>query len=274
MLSLIHLTSMEQSLKAQYKNASNISARIRLHKEYSQNKQGWFPWIYEQLPIGTSMKPLHILELGCGNGALWTENLNQLPSDISITLSDISDGMIRDIHRNIGEDSRFHYAICDCHHLPYEDNSYNIVIANHLLFYCEDIHQVCHEVHRVLTSDGTFYCSTYGKQHMCEITELVQGFDSHINLSSEALYNKFGLENGSNYLSEHFSHIELRHYEDHILINQPEPLIEYILSCHGNQNQILLNRFADFRDYVTIQTQKGFHISKDAGIFICKNENK
>ena len=45
MLNLIHLTGMEKSLKNQYQNATNISSRINLHSLYSQNKQGWFPWI-------------------------------------------------------------------------------------------------------------------------------------------------------------------------------------------------------------------------------------
>ena len=64
MLDLIHLTGMEKSMKNQYQNASNISSRINLHSLYSQNKQGWFPWVYEQCRIGPHMK---ILELGCGD---------------------------------------------------------------------------------------------------------------------------------------------------------------------------------------------------------------
>lgn len=42
MLNLIHLTGMEKSMKNQYQDASNISARINLHSLYSQNKQGGF----------------------------------------------------------------------------------------------------------------------------------------------------------------------------------------------------------------------------------------
>ena len=61
MLNLIHLTGMEKSMKNQYQDASNISARINLHSLYSQNKQGWFPWIFEQLELTPGMK---ILELG------------------------------------------------------------------------------------------------------------------------------------------------------------------------------------------------------------------
>ena len=37
MLKLIHLTGMEKSMKNQYQNASNISARIQLHNKYSTN---------------------------------------------------------------------------------------------------------------------------------------------------------------------------------------------------------------------------------------------
>ena len=64
MLDLIHLTGMEKSMKNQYQNASNISSRINLHSLYSQNKQGWFPWVYEQCQIHPGMR---ILELGCGD---------------------------------------------------------------------------------------------------------------------------------------------------------------------------------------------------------------
>lgn len=55
MLHLIHLTGMEKSLKTQYQNASNISARIRLHEMYSQNQTGWFPWIYHNCKITDGM---------------------------------------------------------------------------------------------------------------------------------------------------------------------------------------------------------------------------
>ena len=268
MLDLIHLTGMEKSLKDQYQNASNISARIRLHREFSRNTLGWFPWIYEQADITDGMK---ILELGCGNGALWTENLDRLPLQITITLSDISEGMLRDARRNIGtEDVRFDFRVIDCHELPFEDNSFDLVIANHVLFYCKDIGKACGEIARVLKPDGFFLSSTYGTHHMKEITELVQAFDNRIVLAAENLYERFGLENGAELLSPHFSSVEIRHYDDCIVINQAEPLIEYILSCHGNQNQILLDRYKDFRTFVEEKVHNNFHITKDAGIFLCR----
>lgn len=139
MLELIHLTNMEKSMKTQYQNATNISTRINLHKLYSVNQQGWFPWIYENCKLTPGMR---ILEIGCGNGALWSENLTRLPAQISVVLSDISEGMLRDARRSIGpEDSRFSFQVLDCHQIPFDDNSFDLVIANHVLFYCNDISQ-------------------------------------------------------------------------------------------------------------------------------------
>lgn len=268
MLNLIHLTGMEKSMKNQYKNASNISARINLHSLYSQNKQGWFPWIYEQCHIRPNMK---ILEIGCGDGTLWTSNLSLLPKHVNITLSDLSEGMLRDARRAIGtEDMRFTFQAFDCKQISYESESFDLVIANHVLFYCEDITQVCQEVHRVLKPDGLFLCSTYGSNHMVEVSQLVQGFDDRIVLSADKLYERFGLENGMQTLAPYFSEIECKTYEDSLLVPDSEPLISYILSCHGNQNQYLIDHYNDFRSYVKKQTDNVFHITKDAGIFLCK----
>lgn len=61
MLNLIHLTSMNQSLSTQYKNATNISARIRLHRDYSVNKQGWFPWLFSQIDFKPGMKTMSLM---------------------------------------------------------------------------------------------------------------------------------------------------------------------------------------------------------------------
>ena len=268
MLDLIHLTGMEKSMKNQYQNASNISSRINLHSLYSQNKQGWFPWVYEQCRIGPHMK---ILELGCGDGALWTQNRSLLPANISITLSDLSSGMLWDARRALGrKDNRFSFEAFDCSEIPYENNSFDLVIADHVLFYCEDIPAVCREIHRVLVPGGKFVCSTYGSRHMQEVSQLVQDFDSRIVLSADKLYERFGRENGRQILSPYFSHISWKNYEDCLLVPDAEPLISYILSCHGNQNQYLLDRYKDFRSFVSRKTRDGFFITKDAGIFFCE----
>ncbi len=267
MLDLIHLTAMERSLKTQYQNAANISARIRLHREYSVNPKGWFPWLLEQCELHEGMR---ILEIGCGNGALWSENREWLPEHMQVVLSDKSDGMLRDVQRELGEDERFSYERFDCNEIPYGEAAFDLVIANHVLFYCEDIPQVLSECKRVLRPNGQFLCSTYGRNHMKEITQLVQRFNKDIVLSADCLYEHFGLENGAEILRTFFPKAEKHIYKDAIEIDEPEPLISYILSCHGNQNQLLLDQYKEFGEFVSQQMRGGFHITKEVGAFICK----
>ncbi len=269
MLDLIHLTNMENSLKSQYRNSSNIAARIRLHSQYSVNPQGWFPWLYEQCGIQDGMK---ILEIGCGNAQLWTENRNRLPKELSVVLSDISEGMIREIRRDERLDAaHFSFGVEDCQHLPYKPETFDLVIANHMLFYCENIPAVLDEVERVLKKGGGFICSTYGSKHMKEINELVQEFDHRIMLSAERLYERFGRENGKGILEQYFNEVVWLPYEDSLVIDVPEPLIEYILSCHGNQNQYIVDRYTKFRAFVAKKmSYKKLTITKDAGAFISK----
>jgi len=266
MLDLIHLTNMETSLKTQYQNSSNISARIRLHSLYSKNKQGWFPWVFEQCKLEEGIK---VLEIGCGNAGLWIENEEGIPKNIQVILSDISEGMIREIRRSeLSKDGRFSFQAFDCHEIPFDADTFDLVIANHMLFYCEDIQKVCKEVNRVLKKGGHFLCSTYGAEHMKEISELVQEFDDRIALSADRLYERFGKENGAELLAPYFHNVKWNLYEDALEVDAPEPLIEYILSCHGNQNQYILERYHKFQQFVCRKLGKTFRITKEAGVFI------
>ncbi len=265
---LIQVADLESILKKQYKDASNIMARINLHKQYSVNKQGWFPWIYEQMQVKPGQK---ILELGCGAGDLWVENAEKFPADISITVTDISDGMLRDARREIGrEDAVFSYAICDCEAIPFEDETFDLVVANHVLFYCEDIDRACREIRRVLKPGGMLIAGTYGSAHMKEISRVVMEFDDRIVLAAENLYDRFGKENGTDILQRVFEQVEWRQYEDAIEIDDAEPLISYVLSCHGNQNQYIAHKYREFRAFMKKKTAGGFRITKDAGIFFAK----
>lgn len=269
MMELIHLTSMEKSLKNQYLDASNITARIRLHELYSCNKQGWFPWLYEQCNLKPDMR---VLEIGCGDGTLWLSNQDRLPEPISLTLTDISEGMLRDARRNLASirGKRLSYAIADAHLLPFEKETFDLVIANHVLFYLDDLAGVFEEIRRVLKKGGRLIASTYGEKHMAEVSNLVSDFDSRIILSADKLYRRFGKENGAALLTPYFSAPTWTSYEDSLLVTEAAPLISYILSCHGNQNQYLLDRYTDFAAYVEKKVTPEFVITKDAGVFSAK----
>ena len=106
---------------------------------------------------------------------------------------------------------------------------------------------------------------------MKEISDLVRQFDERIVLSAEQLYKNFGKETGYDQLIPFFEEVSWQLYEDSLEVDSKEPLIEYILSCHGNQNQYILDRYAKFQLFVDqMMKDKLFHITKEAGVFLCK----
>ena len=265
-LSLVQLSNEETNIIEQYKNAKNLNDRISLHEKYSTNKQGWFDWLFSQIDFS---KVNRLLELGCGNGKLWQENRIDLRNR-EIFLSDISEGMVEEVRNKLGSD--FICIVADAEKIPFKDEYFDSIIANHVLFYLNDLNLGLKEIDRVLKSDGILYCSTYGKYHMKEITEIVQNFDSRINLSNHSLYDIFGLENGESILKEYFFNIQRMDYKDSLEITESKPLIDYIMSCHGNQNEILGPRLNEFKEYIEELLKKTGKIvvTKQAGLFICK----
>ena len=266
-LSLVQLSNEETNIIEQYKNAKNLNDRISLHEKYSTNKQGWFNWLFNQIDFS---KVNRLLELGCGNGKLWQENRIDLRNR-EIFLSDISEGMVEEVRNKLGSD--FNCIVADVEKIPFKDSYFDSIIANHVLFYLNDLNLGLKEIDRVLKSDGILYCSTYGKNHMKEITEIVQNFDSRINLSNHSLYDIFGLENGEDILSKYFSNIQRMDYQDSLAITESKPLIDYIMSCHGNQNEILGPRLNEFKEYIEelLENNGKIDVTKQAGLFVCKN---
>ncbi len=269
-MELLHVTNMEKSLVEQYKNASNLDIRIDLHEKYSQNPVSWFDWIFQKLKLSEGDE---ILEVGCGTGALWKGHENQIPHGVHITLSDRSEGMVKDARKLLGNGKGiFSYEAFPCEKIPKEKETYDIVIANHVLFYLKDRQEALREMKRVLKPGGVFLCSTYGSRHMQEITRMVQEFDQRITLSANRLYDEFGLENGKEQLMGVFSNVRREDYEDELLVDQPEPLISYILSCHGNQHEYLASRYLEFKEFVRrrVEEEGKMKITKNAGIFLCQ----
>lgn len=265
-IALAKLTNMESKIVEQYKSATNLNVRIALHDAYSINEEGWFTWLYKQIDF---TKINRLLEIGCGNGRLW-ENSKINIRNREFFLSDKSERMLESVKKKVGKD--FNFLLLDCESIPFKANYFDSIIANHVLFYIEDLNNGLMEINRVLKEKGLFYCTAYGKDHMKEISQLVYKFDNRIILSETNLYNKFGLENGESILKEYFSTVQRIDYLDALEIDEVQPLVDYILSCFGNQNEIIANKLEEFKLFLAkeIEAQGIIRITKNAGLFICK----
>lgn len=109
---------------------------------------------------------------------------------------------------------------------------------------------------------------------MQEVSQLVQDFDERIVLSADRLYERFGRENGQSILAPFFPKAQWLSYEDCLLVQDAEPLISYVLSCHGNQNQYILDRYKEFRAYTARKLPKDFALPRMPAYFFVKNSQK
>ncbi len=199
--------SSDNLLESQYKDASNLKARGKIHKLFSVNKYEWKLWVFDQFNLPSECR---ILDLGCGTGALWVENKDRIPEGWDITLSDFSIGILEEAKRNLAEiHHRFKFRVIDSRSIPLEDESFHVIIANQVLHHIPELGQALSEIYRVLKYGGYFYATTAGRTHMQEARGLIQRFDpgsNTKNLGSDI----FGLENGTERLSKYFGQVTLR----------------------------------------------------------------
>lgn len=249
----------------QYQDSSNLNARIQLHDRFSTNKYGWFQWVFDRLHFSPESQ---ILELGCGTGRLWMENLSRVPKDWDITLSDLSSGMLQEARRNLRDSQRhFAFGVIDAQTIPFEDESFDAIIANHVLYHVPDRTKALSEICRVLRPGGRFYASTVGRAHLRELNELVQRFDPNADPWGTQASESFLLESGLDELSRWFSRVTLHRYEDALVITEAEPLVAYVLSSAAKS--ILAGKELEFIGLVEqeLASHNAVYVTKDSGMF-------
>ena len=252
-------------LNKQYRNSSNLQARIDLHARFSTNTYGWFGWLFDHLQLPSQAR---VLELGAGTGLLWRENLSRVPDGWNITLSDFSPGMLQQARDNLRDAGRpFTFALVDAQDIPFEDDSFDAVIANFMLYHVPDRPRAFAEIRRVLRLNGHLYAATNGEAHLQELEALLPG--GGVDFS----HNTFGLENGRAQLAPWFPSIALHRYDDALVVPEAAPLIAYLLSMRAVSGLDDAERAAIAeRVERELAAQGAIHITKDSGLFEAQAE--
>jgi SAM-dependent methyltransferase len=257
-------TNDRQFLEKQYRDPRNLDARINLHRHFSTDPYGWHPWVFDHLDLPPSCR---ILELGCGPGHLWLENLARIPAGWQILLSDFSSGMLEAARQNLEDRGSFQFKVIDAQAIPLEDASFDAVIANHMLYHVPNRPVALAEIRRVLKPAGAFHASAGGQHHLVEIRAMLVKFDPVLSAWGRG-GEPFTLENGSDQLSSYFAAVRVDRYKAALQVTEAAPLVDYVLS--GWSLQVLAGRQAEFSEFVDHEiTEHGgvLHITEDGGLF-------
>lgn len=261
-------SDQEFLLKSQYKDASNLSARITIHERFSTNRYGWFQWVFDHFSLPARCR---ILELGCGRGDMWVKNCQRIPEGWGITLSDFSQGMLAEAQINLEKvDHPFRFEVIDAQIIPYGDKYFDAVIANHMLYHVPDRKKALAEIRRVLKPGSPLYATTVGADHLKELTGLTNRFfgSNWVYWGNGFVAEEFSLENGEPQIMAFFNTVSLHRYEDALEVTYADPLVDYIFS--SNMNIANEGRRDDFLCFMEqeIRVHGAIHITKDSGIFV------
>lgn len=115
--------------------------------KYSTNKQGYSNWLVSNYDV---CKGMNILELGCGTGTLWIGHDDLVERCGKLILIDLSEGMLETAKGNLGEKENVEYRVEDIQNLSFDDDTFDVVIANAMLYHVPDLNKGLCEVRRVL----------------------------------------------------------------------------------------------------------------------------
>ena len=242
------LEKIKQFSSDQYSNEHRLNARIQIYR-YGENKVNLREWTFKHLDF-SNVKD--VLELGAGNGLFWKTNIGNIPKDIRIVLTDVSQGMLDAAGDSLKPFRRcFEYALIDADkEMPYPENSFQMIIANHMLYHVKELTQTLTDINRVLTPDGAAYATTLSRQNTRELIKLALGFDRRLWFDNLTI-RSFNMENGRSMISNHFDNVEEFVYQNNIIVNNPEPLILYLASGYSDALlDILVEKLDDFRLYL------------------------
>lgn len=253
----------------QYKDPTKLTARADLHAKYSTAAVAWPPWVLAQIEWAA----VHdVLDVGCGPGWLWDGD-SDLPAGLRLTLTDLSPGMVESARRRIKRSARFpvvDVGEADVQSLPFADQSFDVVIANHMLYHVPDPARAVSELARVVRPCGVVMTATNGAGHLQQLWEIkAEVFGGLPESENPAV---FGSITGRPILDCSFARVQWRPYQDSLRCTDPDDVVAVLTSSPPGENASPEQR-AHLRRLVVARIEAGggvFEVAKETGVFLSR----
>ena len=211
------MATITQGMSTQYSDSAKLAARARLHR-FGRAEVPWFTWVAQHVP---AVQGEAILDVGCGPAWFWPEAVAILPGGIRLTLFDQSAGMVEEALERCRPLSlaALEGRTGDAASLPFADESFDTVIAMHMLYHVADQARAIAEFHRVLKPGGSLVVTTNGMDNMAELYRLTTIFGSSPHdPSAEA----FGLDRARTLMHQAFGNATLDIHPDVMRVTDAE----------------------------------------------------
>lgn len=264
----MHITpaSDDALRKDQYKTASNLNARIRLHQLFSTATESWDSFILANLQLSPGET---VLELGCGNASQTRNNRGAYPASLRYFLADFSFGMLQEAVTDLEQDSCFSFSVQDAQALAFPDGAFDCITANHMLYHVPDIMLALQEIKRLLKPGGRLLAATNGHGHMQDLDQVVQGLFP-AGLLLHTFHSRFNLEEGMDLIKSAFGNCTLKTYLSDLWVTEAQPLTNYVMSLDGILTNQISGAPQELTDYFQrlIDAEGGIKIRKFTGLLL------
>ena len=251
----------------QYATAANLRSRSALHDRYSTAAQPFREWEAGLVhwPDGGA-----VLDIGAGPGRFW--EYPALPRSLRVTVVDISPGMVADATAAVAAAGyAVEGAVADAQRLPFGDDTFDVLIANHMLYHVPDPPAALAEFRRVLRTDGVALIATNAPGHMRQLNALIAEVFGPQELG---LNSAFAIDNGESMLRECFGTIAWHSFINPLLVDDAEAVTAYAMSIPPAQSatedqrreltRVVERQMADGGGMLRIDTR--------TGAFVCSGE--
>lgn len=254
----------------QYHDGTKLADRANLHARYGTTAVPWLDWVANHVHLRDGAD---VLEVGCGAGWLWHDASFDVPNDVSLTLTDLSPGMVREalaLATAAGRPARVAGQVADLQALPFETESFDCVIANHMLYHLPDPALGVAELARVVRPDGLVVAATNGPAHLRELWEVRAAVFGTSPVDETA--DVFAPDNGFPLLRQQFGDVRWHAYPDRLRCTDLDDLLRYVCStppAETADDDQLRELAALFQD--RLDAGGGvFTVTKEVGCFTCR----
>jgi SAM-dependent methyltransferase len=260
--------SITTGMTQQYSDSQKLAARARINSKYTIAEIGWFPWVASQLPLRSGDR---VLDVGCGPGWFWAATASIWPEKLDLTLADLSPGMVQEAVercRTLPFGSvRGQQA--DASVLPFEEGSFDAVIAMHMLYHLPDPAKGIAEMFRVLKPGGSLMVTTNGAGNMRKMYELTTVFGSP---PSDPAAAAFGFDTAEFLMRAQFGNVTMAQHPARLRITEPEDVF-LALTSYPPGDSASEPQLAEFRKAIAHAFEQGngvLEVEKQVGLFISR----
>jgi SAM-dependent methyltransferase len=211
-----------------YPTDEHLTVRYRTHELYSQPQIDFHEWVINTLSWrGDEI----VLDVGAGSGGYFELVQSRIPNGVLIA-GDLSFGMARQAQQN-PHATRARLLTLDVQSLPFPDGTFDVVMANHMLYHASDIHLALGEIRRVLRRNGCLIAATNSQDTMPEFDTLARRACTLLGFPRQEIrpaHHPFNLENGPVMLARHFRAVARYDLPSAFHFPDTEPVMQYLNS--------------------------------------------